>query len=82
MKLTELMQRESYKDARKRITAWKQRIERAEKADAVAIESEVEDFFSKLESSDKDVHRLLQADRKILRQRLMKIITGKEVIID
>lgn len=82
MNLDKLIASEGYKDALRRVAAWKERLENGDVAEAMLVRQENAAFFSRMRKSDPELYSLFQLSDKELSEMIYKKMTGKDITID
>jgi hypothetical protein len=77
-----ILKSDKYKDARKKINAWKERLRHADVAETKTIEEETTKFFSAMEASTPALYKMFRVDRNVISGQITKKLTGHDVIID
>lgn len=80
--LLELMKTKEYADARKKVDGWEARLEKADAKGAMKIGEERSAFFGDMKKKSGGLYALFQMDDKALSERIVKKVTGQDVIID
>lgn len=82
MDLDKLISSERYKDALRRVAAWKGRLETADRAEAMRVREENAAFFTRMRESDPELYSVFQLSDKELSEMIFKRMTGKDITID
>ncbi|MEW6036251.1 MAG: hypothetical protein AB1529_06570 [Candidatus Micrarchaeota archaeon] len=82
MKLGELIKSKEYQDAKKRISAWRGRLEKGGQDEAVKVRDEKAPFFQQMRERRPDLYTAFQIDDKTLSEAIFKKLTGRDVILD
>jgi len=78
-----LMDSDEYRAANEGIDTLVQKLERANGEKEVrGILAEKESFFSKLRKQDKELEGMLRVRKNMLTERIVKKLTGNDVIVD
>lgn len=80
--MKELITSKEFTEARRKITAWNERLEKADKITAMGIKKEKTVFFEHMRKSRPDLYAAFQMDDKILSEVIFKKVTGEEIVID
>ena len=81
-KLENLAKSKGYKDAEKRITSWKRRLEKADPEEAMRIMDERNSFFTQMRETEAELYSVFEIDDKVLGELIYKKLTGEEIVID
>ncbi len=82
MKLAEMIKSKEFLEAKSNVSGWRARLEKADSKEAIRVRDEKSAFFSKMRSSRPDLYTAFQVSDKELSERIFKILTGKDVVID
>ncbi len=82
MDLDKLIRSKESQEAQRRISSWKERLEKAGPAEAMKVRDEKAAFFKAMRKSSPDLYIVFLMDDKTLSERIYERLTGKKVTID
>ncbi len=80
--LNKLIKSPEYRDTKKKIKGWRERLEKADKKETISIQKEKIKFFTKLKKKSPTMYSVFQIDEKELSERVLRKLTGKSIVID
>lgn len=78
----ELIKTKEYADGRGNVAGWKKRLGRTDAKGALEVKREKDAFFSAMRTKTPDLYALFKVEDKLLSEKILKKLTGREIIID
>ncbi len=79
MTLKDILKSPEYDDAKRKVVFWKQQLTVSDRAEALAVRDEKDEFFGQMRASRPDMYAVFEIEDKSLSETIIKKVLGKTI---